>query len=336
MLPRAGWAVDYDALDDHASAAAVIPAAAPAAHDLLPRRLVPPPTAHDRRRRHRGGRGRARGRLPPLPGPRSSTTARSSRSSRQRRACWPWTTCPDAAGPLHAVEGMKLSPRCLAVGKVADPKQQCTHMFDLAGLAVAYVARGCGPVGTTRQYDIEIPAEVRRGEPAAVTCARDGELLHEWRMDTWRLVAPEPFASVPWRGGFFRWADETLDVDGAEAAIVLRRVCDIGLGRGMDLDAVDRADEMRDQMAGCASRCSPRRSPSPCATRPRSSTSTPTQTPCCTTTYAMRSLAACLLGGAGHLQPLLPFLRAAREQGHETLVVGPRPWHRWSRRPDTG
>ena len=34
-------------------------------------------------------------------------------------------------------------------------------------------------------------------------------------------------------------------------------------------------------------------------------------------------LAACSLGGAGHLQPLLPFLRAAREQGHETLVVAP-------------
>src|SRR5690606_39017251 len=25
---------------------------------------------------------------------------------------WPWTTCPDAAGPLHALEGMELSPRC--------------------------------------------------------------------------------------------------------------------------------------------------------------------------------------------------------------------------------
>ena len=162
---------------------------------------------------------------------------------------WPWTTCPDAAGPLHALEGMELSPRCLAVGKVADPKQNCTHMFDLAGLAIAHAARG-GPVGTTRQYDIEIPAEVRRGEPAAVTCARDGEPLHEWHMDTWKLVAPEPFASAPWRGGFFRWADETFDADGAEAAIVLRRSCDIGLGRGMDLDAVDRADEMRDQMAG--------------------------------------------------------------------------------------
>ncbi len=37
----------------------------------------------------------------------------------------------------------------------------------------------------------------------------------------------------------------------------------------------------------------------------------------------MRLLAACSLGGAGHLNPLLPFLAAAERQGDETLVVGP-------------
>lgn len=34
-------------------------------------------------------------------------------------------------------------------------------------------------------------------------------------------------------------------------------------------------------------------------------------------------LAACSLGGAGHLQPLRPFLDAAGDRGSETLVVGP-------------
>jgi hypothetical protein len=37
----------------------------------------------------------------------------------------------------------------------------------------------------------------------------------------------------------------------------------------------------------------------------------------------MRILAACSLGGAGHLYPLLPYLVAARTLGEETLVVGP-------------
>jgi len=38
---------------------------------------------------------------------------------------------------------------------------------------------------------------------------------------------------------------------------------------------------------------------------------------------AARILAACSLGGASHLNPLLPFLAAARARGHETLVIGP-------------
>ncbi len=37
----------------------------------------------------------------------------------------------------------------------------------------------------------------------------------------------------------------------------------------------------------------------------------------------MRVLAACSLGGAGHLNPLIPFLSAAKDRGDETLVVGP-------------
>lgn len=37
----------------------------------------------------------------------------------------------------------------------------------------------------------------------------------------------------------------------------------------------------------------------------------------------VRVLGACSLGGAGHLQPLRPFLDAARRRGAETLVVGP-------------
>jgi UDP:flavonoid glycosyltransferase YjiC (YdhE family) len=37
----------------------------------------------------------------------------------------------------------------------------------------------------------------------------------------------------------------------------------------------------------------------------------------------MRVLAACSLGGAGHLRPLVPFLDQARRSGGETLVAGP-------------
>ncbi len=47
-----------------------------------------------------------------------------------------------------------------------------------------------------------------------------------------------------------RWADETLPEDDAEVAITLRRACDIGMGRGMDLDAIPVASQLPQIMAG--------------------------------------------------------------------------------------
>jgi hypothetical protein len=58
------------------------------------------------------------------------------------------------------------------------------------------------------------------------------------------LVDSPPYDDAPWRGGFFRWADNALTPDDAEAAIVLRRACEIGMGRGMDLEAYDSAAEL--------------------------------------------------------------------------------------------
>ena len=162
---------------------------------------------------------------------------------------WPWSTCPQAAGPLHALEGMPLSPRCLAVGEHANPKLNCTHMFDLAGLAVAHAARG-GPVGTARQYDVEIPNGAQFGGEADVRVSRDGELLQTWTLDGRSCVSPPPFSDVPWRGGFLRWADATFEPEESEAVIVLRRACDIGMGRGMDLDQYDTAKPLEPIMLG--------------------------------------------------------------------------------------
>ena len=153
---------------------------------------------------------------------------------------WPWTTCPAAGLRLEELVGMELSPRCLAVGDVTNPRLQCTHQFDLAGLVIAHATRETA----VRQYDVEIPYGAQSGGPVAVRLARDGEALLEWTLDGFACTDPEPYASAPWRGGFLRWADATLPVDDAEAAAVLRRACDIGLGRGADLESYPRAIQL--------------------------------------------------------------------------------------------
>jgi hypothetical protein len=162
---------------------------------------------------------------------------------------WPWSTCPDAAGPLRSLEGMPLSPRCLAVGEHADPRLNCTHMFDLAGLAVAHAARG-GAVGTARQYDVKIPFAAQFGGEHDVSVWRDGELVHTWTLDGRDCISPPPFSEVQWKGGFLKWADETFPPEESEPVIVLRRACDIGMGRGMDLDGYDTGEELAPMMRG--------------------------------------------------------------------------------------
>jgi len=158
----------------------------------------------------------------------------------------PWTTCGDAGAQLRELVGKDLSPRCLAVGERTNPRLQCTHQFDLAGLAVAHATRDIA----SRQYDVEVPYGSQFGGEHHVRLWRDGEPLLTWTLDGHRCVAPEPYSTVTWKGGFLHWADRTLDVDTAEAAIVLRRSCDIGMGRGMDLEAFHRADELTAAQAG--------------------------------------------------------------------------------------
>jgi hypothetical protein len=166
---------------------------------------------------------------------------------------WPWSSCADAVVPLRQLEGMALSRRCTAVAMSADPRANCTHLFDLAGLAVAHAARGMG----RRQYDAEIPRPV--GGRSRARLWRDGALLLDWQLVEGAVVDAPPYSDVRWNGGFMRWADSTLDPDVAEAAIVLRRACTIGSGRGMDLDVFDGAGDLEHLMSGVCFTMQPER-----------------------------------------------------------------------------
>jgi hypothetical protein len=169
------------------------------------------------------------------------------------RACssesfrWPWATCPDATRALAALAGMPLSDRFTAAGRHTDPKQNCTHQFDAACHAVTHAAAG----RDERLYDLEVP---RRDTQTGATRARlwvDGALRLAWDVTWGGLVDPEPpFDAAPWKGGFMRWADATLPPEDAECAIALRRACDIGMGRGMDLDGVPIATQLPPIMTG--------------------------------------------------------------------------------------
>ncbi|HZO09190.1 MAG TPA: DUF2889 domain-containing protein, partial [Myxococcota bacterium] len=149
---------------------------------------------------------------------------------------YPWSECPGATAPLRALEGMPLSARPLAASKHADPRANCTHLFDIAALAVAHAAAK----RERRRYEIEIP-DRREGRTRA-RLARDGEPLLDWELEGTDVVSPPPFTGRTLRGGsFLLWAERSLDADAAEAAIALRRACFISVGRARDLDAAHDA-----------------------------------------------------------------------------------------------
>jgi hypothetical protein len=168
-------------------------------------------------------------------------------SVRGRARRFPWTTCAAAVEPLAALEGMPLSTDATAAGAWADPRANCTHLFDLAGLAVAHAASG----REHRQYDVEVPdRDVEGGWTTQPRLWRNGELVLSWALRHLTIEAPHPFAGVALRGAFMRWARDALDPDTAEAAIVLRRACEISYGRLQDLDGYDVAADLGDVMLG--------------------------------------------------------------------------------------
>jgi hypothetical protein len=146
----------------------------------------------------------------------------------------PWTTCPAAGAQLQALVGVPLSPRCMEIAGHTRSDQHCTHQLDVATLAIAHAARVTAGGSARRQYDMVVPFGLLDGQRHTVTLARDGRPLLAWELEGSRIVSPSPWSDS--EVGFARWADATFDADTAEAAIVLKRACSIGMSRGMDLD----------------------------------------------------------------------------------------------------
>lgn len=143
----------------------------------------------------------------------------------------PYTLCPSAAGQLQKLSGMRLDRVASSVTRFADASQQCTHLLDLTGLALAAAAAR----RVWREYLAEVDDRVEGRTRAQLQ--RDGVAILEWQVRDTTLTGPPPFAGVSLHAGFSRWVLETLSADDAEAAIVLRRCAVISRGRGKNLDA---------------------------------------------------------------------------------------------------
>lgn len=147
----------------------------------------------------------------------------------------PTIICGQAGQRLSELRGMALDPASASVLKHTDARLQCTHMIDLAGLAVAALSHGTA----FRQYDAEIddrtPDRIRRAR-----LSRDGKPVLEWELNGYAVKDPERYAGLSLGAGFTGWTQDRLQEEEAEAALVLRRAVFISNGRTVDLDEPGR------------------------------------------------------------------------------------------------
>jgi hypothetical protein len=137
----------------------------------------------------------------------------------------PTSACPGAAIAIRELIGEPLDLASATLYGAGRPRRNCTHLFDLAVLAMAQATRD-EPV---RRYDMLVPDET--GEPVEIEVRRNGLLVHAWRVHEDVIVTPEPLAGKPMLAGFAGWALRTFTGDALEAAMALHRTCFISRGR---------------------------------------------------------------------------------------------------------
>jgi hypothetical protein len=150
---------------------------------------------------------------------------------------YPWSSCPLAAGSLAALAGLPISSDPTAVYRHIDPLLQCTHMFEMAGLAATQAARGLGE----RRYEATVSDPAGGWVEAELAC--DGEPVLRWRLRDG--VIAEPARHRGKRPSDFRsqtLAD--LPHEEAEYLLILRRVTALAGARGMDIDRFATAADM--------------------------------------------------------------------------------------------
>lgn len=143
---------------------------------------------------------------------------------------YPFTLCPQACDQLQHLLGMPLDRVAHSVTRQTDATHQCTHLLELAGLAIASAARGTHQ----RRYDIQVPRRIDN-RTRAILIRDDNEEL-AWDINGTLIDGPAPYTGVNLREGMARWALTTLTKEAAEGALLLRRCTLISMGRAFNLD----------------------------------------------------------------------------------------------------
>lgn len=153
----------------------------------------------------------------------------------------PTSACPAAASLLPELRGATLRQSPVSYYRDGGARRHCTHLYDLAILAIRHAARG----GGTTEYVAVVPDETDR--PVEIAIDQDGVPVHRWEIRNGVILSPQPLAGRPLDRGFARWAAEQWIDDAFDAATILSRTWLIAIGRQYAIDLVAGQSVMRNQ-----------------------------------------------------------------------------------------
>lgn len=144
---------------------------------------------------------------------------------------YPLSTCSNAGTPLQALVGCPLSDNIRQLLKYTEPKANCTHLFDLATLAIVQAQRD----ESCRTYDINVPDSTNGTSDLTIRC--NDKLIYHWQAINHQLSMPLELAGNPLMKGFYRWVFKQFKGEALEAALVLQKGYFVSRARHLDLDA---------------------------------------------------------------------------------------------------
>jgi len=150
---------------------------------------------------------------------------------------FPLSTCSEASKPLLQLIGTPLTKSSRLASVLADPRTNCTHLFDLVGLSVAHTQRE----EKERLYEVSVP-DVINGKTCLAICCNGREVLS---LETEDGVVTQPrfYQGQNIARGFSRWILDNLSGDEQEAALILHRARFVSLARMANLDEVQESND---------------------------------------------------------------------------------------------
>lgn len=143
---------------------------------------------------------------------------------------FPLTTCPGAVEPLRALRGALLGATPAELNAHTDPSANCTHLHDLALLAIGHALRA----EREWRYTITIPDAIKGRTRPVLRC--NGRELLAWEVYNGVIEADAPYAGQTLLGGFTRWARAALEPDALAHSLMLQRGFYVSMSRLFDMD----------------------------------------------------------------------------------------------------